>query len=72
MAGVFLGFFALDRVQNAQMQRMIGLILLAMLALHGWRARQKGELAERLPHSWWFAALMGVLAGFTTHGWPTR
>jgi uncharacterized membrane protein YfcA len=66
MAGVFLGYFALDRINNAQMQRMIGVILLAMLALHWWRARQAGDLAGHLPNSRWFAALMGILAGFTT------
>jgi uncharacterized membrane protein YfcA len=66
MAGVVLGYFALGRVNNAQVQRMIGAILLAMLALHWWRGRQKGDLAARLPHAWWFAALMGLLAGFTT------
>jgi uncharacterized membrane protein YfcA len=66
MAGVFLGYFALDRINNAQMQRLIGVILLAMMALHWWRGRQTGDLASRLPHSTWFAALMGILAGFTT------
>jgi len=66
VAGVVLGYFALDRINNAQMKRMIGTILLAMLALHWWRGRQTGDLAGRLPHSGWFAALMGVLAGFTT------
>jgi uncharacterized membrane protein YfcA len=66
MAGVVLGYFALGRVNNAQMQRLIGVILLAMLALHGWRGRQTDDLAARLPHSWWFAAFMGILAGFTT------
>jgi len=66
MAGVVLGCFALDHINNTQMKRMIGLILLAMLALHWWRARQACDLAGRLPHSRLFAALMGVLAGFTT------
>jgi uncharacterized protein len=66
VAGVFLGFFVLGRVNNTQVQRMIGLILLAMLALNWWRGRHAGDLADRLPHSKWFAALMGLLAGFTT------
>jgi hypothetical protein len=65
-AGVVAGYFALGRVNNAQIQRMIGVILLAMLALQWWRGRQRGDLAERLPHTLWFGALMGVLAGFTT------
>jgi uncharacterized protein len=66
IAGVVAGYFALGRVNNAQVQRMIGVILLAMLALHWWRGRQQSDLAARLPHSMWFAALMGVLAGFAT------
>ncbi len=66
MAGVVAGFFALGRVNNAQVQRMIGATLVAMLALHWWRGRQNGDLEARLPHSTWFTALMGMLAGFTT------
>jgi uncharacterized membrane protein YfcA len=66
VAGVVSGYFALGRVNNAQVQRMIGIILLAMLALHWWRGRQQRELAARLPHTLWFAALMGILAGFAT------
>jgi len=66
IAGVVAGYFALGRVNNAQVQRMIGGILLAMLALHWWRGRKQGDLAARLPHSVWFAALMGILAGFAT------
>jgi hypothetical protein len=66
IAGVVAGYFALGHVSNAQVQRMIGIILLAMLALHVWRGRQQGDLADRLPHSMWFMAAMGMLAGFTT------
>jgi len=66
MAGIVIGCFALDRLNNARVQRMIGVILLAMLALHWWRGRQQGDLTARLPHSTWFTALMGILAGFAT------
>jgi uncharacterized membrane protein YfcA len=66
IAGVVAGFFALKWFNNAQVQRMIGVILLAMLVLHWWRGRQQGDLAARLPHSMWFAALMGIFAGFAT------
>jgi uncharacterized membrane protein YfcA len=66
IAGVVAGYFALGRVNNAQVQRMIGVILLAMLALHWWRGHQQGDLAARLPHSFGFAALMGILAGFAS------
>ncbi len=40
---------------------------MGMVVLHIWRRKQPPEgLASRLPHSWWFAALAGTLAGFTT------
>ncbi|MGP8199349.1 MAG: sulfite exporter TauE/SafE family protein [Limisphaerales bacterium] len=64
--GVVAGAWALDRVNNAQAQRLIGIILLVMVALHWWRERQQGEFAAGLPHSLWFTALMGLLAGFAT------
>jgi uncharacterized membrane protein YfcA len=65
-AGIVAGYFALDTVSNAQVQRLIGGILVAMVALHVWRQRQDDALAARLPHTVWFAAAMGLVAGFTT------
>jgi len=65
-AGVVAGYFALGHVSNTQVQRMIGGILLGMVALHAWRQRQADHLNDRLPHALWFAALTGFLAGFTT------
>jgi uncharacterized membrane protein YfcA len=64
--GVLGGYFALNRVNNTQVQRMLGGILLAMVALHFWRQRQSDRLNALLPHAWWFAALTGLVAGFTT------
>jgi uncharacterized membrane protein YfcA len=61
--GVVAGYFALGKISNAQVQRMIGGILLAMVALHVWRQRQS---KDPVPHTWWFAALTGMVAGFTT------
>jgi uncharacterized protein len=66
VVGVVMGFFALDRVNNAQVQKMIGAILLFMVALHYWRQRQPESLPSMLPHTWWFSAITGLLAGFTT------
>ena len=70
VVGVVAGYCALGRVTNLQMQRLIGAIVLLMVALHIWRQRQVAndpeQLATRLPHTWWFAALTGMLAGFTT------
>jgi uncharacterized membrane protein YfcA len=66
LVGVVIGYFALGRISNAQVQRMIGAILLGMTALHLWRQRQSEQLAAALPHTWWFVASTGILAGFTT------
>ncbi len=64
--GVAAGYFTLGKISSAQMQRLIGGILLAMVALHLWRKRQADQLDAHLPHAWWFTALTGMLAGFTT------
>lgn len=70
VAGVVIGYLTLGRLSNTVVQRMIGAILLAMIGLHFWRqyrgARSNGPSADRLPHTWWFSAITGVLAGFTT------
>jgi len=64
--GVVAGYLALGRISGPQVQRLLGGILLAMVALHCWRKNQSDQLAAHLPHTWWFAALTGMLAGFTT------
>lgn len=64
--GVIAGYFAMDRVSNSQVQHGIAVILLALVALHWWRKYRADPLNETLPHSWWFAAFTGMLAGFTT------
>lgn len=66
VVGVVTGYLAMGRLNNAQMERMLGSILLAMVALHLWRQRQSGKLAQSLPHTGWFVAVTGILAGFTT------
>ena len=64
--GVVGGYFALDKISNAQVRRLIGGIILAMVALHVWRQRQADRIAAGIPHTWWFGAIMGMLAGFNT------
>ncbi|HTL16638.1 MAG TPA: sulfite exporter TauE/SafE family protein [Patescibacteria group bacterium] len=64
--GVTCGYFALDRVSNLQVQRMIGVILLAIVGLSVWRQLQPDRASSLVPHTWWFAAVTGLVAGFTT------
>ena len=62
-AGVVLGYFALERVNERQARLLIGGIVLSLVAMHFLRRRFRGHEAE---HGSWFAPTIGVLAGFTT------
>jgi hypothetical protein len=67
-AGVLAGYFAMGRINDRQAAKLIGLIVFGLVILHLWRRRQAklagpdGELSQ----GWWFAPMIGVLAGFTT------
>ena len=62
-AGVLLGYFALDRVDERQAKYLISGIILSLVAMHLIRRRVSGHETE---HGSWFAPTIGVLAGFTT------
>jgi uncharacterized membrane protein YfcA len=62
-AGVVIGYFALDRIDDRQARLLIGGIVLCLVGLHLWRRRRAGHETE---HGAWFAPTIGVLAGFTT------
>lgn len=62
--GVLAGVLALDRVDNANIEKIIGTILLVMILLQLWRERKNKQQPD--PHGWWVAAGAGFLAGFTT------
>jgi uncharacterized protein len=66
VVGVVSGFFVLGSVSNATVQRLIGAILIGMVGLHVFRQVQGEKAGAKMPHTWWFAALTGTLAGFTT------
>lgn len=65
IVGVVSGYFAMGFVNDTQMRRLIGIILIGMIGVHYWR-QFKPESAASLPHAAWFTAVIGVLAGFTT------
>jgi hypothetical protein len=71
-AGIAAGFFAMDHMTDLHMRRLIGGIVVVMVILHFWRDQQRktagnsDNATERVPHSAWFRAVMGLLAGFTT------
>jgi len=62
-AGVVVGYYTMGRINDAQVRRLIGAILLVMVALHVWRRRAG---AAPVPNAPWFWAITGLVAGFTT------
>jgi len=63
--GIVAGYFLLRVVSDQQLRPIIGVIVLVMLALNCWRSVVAGKDAS-VPTKWWFAAIMGFLAGVTT------
>jgi uncharacterized membrane protein YfcA len=63
--GIVAGWLAMHWVTNDQLRRLIGLTVLAMLAIHFWRTRLHAEEAP-VPAQWWFAGTLGFVAGVTT------
>jgi uncharacterized membrane protein YfcA len=62
-AGVLIGYWAMERIDERQARTMIGCIVLGLVVMHLVRRRYAGHEAE---HGAWFAPTIGVLAGFTT------
>jgi uncharacterized protein len=63
--GIVIGYFAMGRITDAQFRPIIGGITLVMLAANVWRTATRGKDAP-IPTQWWFAAVIGLLAGVTT------
>ncbi|HWQ15642.1 MAG TPA: sulfite exporter TauE/SafE family protein [Roseiflexaceae bacterium] len=67
MAGIVLGYLALGRVDEGQMRRLIGGILLVLVVFQYVRSRRPARASgEEPPASRFFAPLTGITAGFTT------
>jgi hypothetical protein len=70
LVGIGIGYFVFDRISSASVERLIGLVVLAMTALQifrNWMAKRRPEgVEDRLPHSLGFSATMGVTGGFAT------
>ena len=66
-AGVVAGYVALGRVDDLQMRRLIGIILLSLVVFQ--YVRSRGSTApdgQSQPAQPWLAPLAGITAGFTT------
>lgn len=68
-AGVVVGALALNRIDDTGVRRLIGGILLSLIAIHIFRRMQQNttsvDLAEAPPRVW-IVGLTGLMAGFTT------
>ena len=65
LAGIVLAFLFMQRIPATGFKPVIGWIVLAMVLLQAWR-KWRPAAFERVPHSHWFAWLMGVWSGVTT------
>ncbi|MFH1497815.1 MAG: sulfite exporter TauE/SafE family protein [Verrucomicrobiota bacterium] len=63
-AGVIIGYFAMNRIDNREAALLIGSIVLAMTAMQIWRKYRPAAADAQTPG--WLAPVIGVLAGFTT------
>ena len=64
-AGIAAGYFGLKVVNDQQLKPIIGGIVLVMLGINYWHTRTKGKDAQ-VPTQWWFAVVLGFMAGVTT------
>jgi len=66
LAGMPLGYLALRYADNMQMKIALGVLLLVLIVLAAVQKRWGRWLEAKLPHTLWFAAPMGGLAGLAT------
>lgn len=64
--GLLLGAWALKRIPNESFYPLLGALILFFVVLQVVRDRGGEWLEQRLPHQWWFSAMVGLVAGFTT------
>lgn len=74
--GILIGYVTMKHLDSLEIKRIIGLTLVVIVVIHLWRnrggraaspsPRHVDSTAEGVSHGWWFAALTGLFAGFTT------
>jgi uncharacterized membrane protein YfcA len=62
LVGIVAGYFVMKVISDSQLKPIIGVIVVAMLAVNWWRNRR----GEDVPTEWWFAEVIGFFAGLTT------
>jgi len=61
--GIFIGYLLMGKISDEQLRPLIGVIILIMLGLN-FLWKKKSDI--NLPHKWYFAAILGLIAGITT------
>ena len=64
-AGIVLGYLTMGGIDDDQFSLFIGAIVLVMLIVN-WVRTGRAEDESSVPAVWWFAALVGLAAGFST------
>ena len=64
VVGVVIGHQTLGYVDDEQLRRIIGVVVIVLLAADQWRQLRHGNTG--LPARWWIAAPIGIAAGFAT------
>jgi len=62
--GIGIGLWVGKVVNDEWFKNIIAFLVFAGVGIMLWREKQKRT--DFLPHTWWFAAIMGVLGGFAT------
>jgi hypothetical protein len=62
--GIGIGLWVGKVINDEWFKNIIAVLVFAGVGIMLWRERQKRT--DLFPHTWWFAAVMGVLGGFAT------
>ena len=67
-AGIAAGwvFMKYSGISQADFKKFIGAVVIGMLVVGEWFNRASDEKTRHIPHSWYFAAIIGVIGGITT------
>jgi len=63
MLGVMLGVWAGDKMNEEAFKNVMAVLIVISIGIMFWWERRK---SASVPDFWWFAAAMGIAAGFTT------
>lgn len=62
-AGIVIGTFVGHEINDRAFKAVMGVIVVVSVAIMFWQDRRRSAV---VPDQWWFAALLGLAAGFTT------